>query len=57
MLQVIAHVVGLVVLCNEFSLSIHQIHSLSDLYGNSCRDSHCENGLVRCCLYRDSSGS
>ena len=30
-----------------------QIYSLSDCTGIPCRDSNCENGLVRCCLYRE----
>ena len=52
MLQVIPHVVGLVALCAEFTCCqcTKLIHFLT-CTGIPCRDSHCENGLVRCCLY------
>ena len=48
----IPHVVGLVALCDEFSCCqcTKLIHFLT-CTGIPCKDSHCENGLVRCCLY------
>ena len=52
MLQVIQHVVGLLVLCAEFTCCqcTKLIHFLT-CTRIPCRDSRCENGLVRCCLY------
>ena len=55
MLQFIQHVVvGLVVLCAEFTCCqcTKLIHFLT-CTGIHCRDSHCENGLVRWCLYKN----
>ena len=52
MLQVNPHVVGLVALCAEFTCCrcTKLIHYLT--YTRiPCRDSHCENGHVRRCLY------
>ena len=55
MLQFIAHVVVLVALffCQQFNCCqcTKIIHFLT-CTGIPCRDSHCENGLVRCCLYK-----
>ena len=52
MLHFILHVVVLVALCDEFSCCqcTKLIHFLT-CTGIPCRDSHSENGLVRCCLY------
>ena len=52
MLQVIPQVVGLVALCAEFTCCqcTKLIHFLT-CTGIPCRDSHCENGRVRYCLY------
>ena len=54
MLQFIQHVVGLVVLCARAQFNCgpctQLVHFLTCM-GIPCRDSHCENGLVRCCLY------
>ena len=52
MLQCILHVVVLVALCAEFTCCqcTKLIHFLT-CTGIPCIDSHCENGLVRCCLY------
>ena len=50
MLQVIQHVVGLVVLCDEFTCQCTKLIHFLTCTGIPCRDSHCENGLVRCCL-------
>ena len=52
MLQVIPHVVGLVAFCAECSCCqcTKLIHFLT-CTRIPCRDSQCENGLVRCCLY------
>ena len=51
MLQIIPHVVGLVALCAEFSCCqcTKLIHFLT-CTGIPCRDSHFENGRVRCCV-------
>ena len=53
MLQVIPQVVGLVALCAEFTCfhCTKLIHFLT-CTGIPCRESHCENGLVRCCLHK-----
>ena len=54
MLQFIAHVVVLVALyCHQFNCCqcTKFIHFLT-CTRIPCRDSHCENGLVRCCLYK-----
>ena len=54
MLQFIAHVVGLVVLCDRFTCcQCTKLTHFLTCTGIPCRDSHCENGLVRCCLYTD----
>ena len=52
MLQFIPHVVGLVALCADFTSCqcTKLIHFLTCTW-IPCRDSHCGNGLVRCCLY------
>ena len=52
MLQFIAHVVGFVVLCDKFTCCqcTKLIHFLT-CTGIPCIDSHCDNGLVKCCLY------
>ena len=53
MLQVILHVVGLVAVCAEFTCcQCTKLNHFLTCTGITCRDSQCENGLVRCCLYR-----
>ena len=58
MLQVIPHVVGLVAMCAEFTCCqcTKLIHFLT-CTRIPCRDSYCENGLVRCYLYSFGSRS
>ena len=52
MLHVVPHVVGLVALCAEFTCcQCTKLIYFLTCTGIPCRDSHCENGLVRCCLY------
>ena len=54
--QLTSHIVGIFALHFVSPiqlLTLNQIYSTSDQSENSCRDSHCENGLVKCCLYDD----
>ena len=52
MLEVIQHVVGLVALWAEFTCcKCTKLTHFLTCTGIPCRVSHCENGLVRCCLY------
>ena len=52
--QVTSHIVGIFHLCTscrQFNLSLYQFIQFLTCTRIPCRDSHCENGLVRCCLY------
>ena len=52
--QVTSHIVGLFALHFVSPiqlLSLYQIIQFLTCTRIPCRDSHCENGLVRCCLY------
>ena len=54
--QVTSHIVGLVVLCAEIPihlLSMHHTYSLLTCTRIPCRSSHCENGRVKCCIYKN----
>ena len=53
--QVTSRIVGLVVLCAVTPiqlLSMHQTYSLLTCTRIPCKGSHCENGRVRCCIYK-----
>ena len=51
MLLCIPHVVGFVALCAELTCRCTKLIHFMTCTRIPCKDSHCENGLVKCCLY------
>ena len=52
--QVTSHIVGFCTVLHVVNFNSYRCNHLLnfDLYANSLLSSHCENGLLRCCLYK-----